>query len=75
MSNIDQKIEAENTTTNLIERVYQKLQNNIIKYRKVIDRPLTLSEKILIGHLDKSLFLAPVVIMIPCYNLQKIMFY
>jgi len=56
MSNIVQKIEAENTTTNAIGRVYQKLQNNILKYRKVIDRPLTLSEKILIGHLDKSFY-------------------
>ena len=54
MSNVNQKIEVETTTTNLISKVYQKLQNNIIKYRKVINRPLTISEKILIGHLDKS---------------------
>src|SRR6476469_6669974 len=54
MSNLNQKIEVETTTTNLISKVYQKLQNNIIKYRKVINRPLTISEKILIGHFDKS---------------------
>ncbi len=56
MSNVDQKMEVETTTTNLITRVYQKLQDNILKYRKVINRPLTISEKILMGHLDKSFY-------------------
>ena len=47
------------TTTKLVTDVYLKLQENIPKYRDVVKRPLTLTEKILSGHLadlvpDKS---------------------
>jgi aconitate hydratase len=39
------------TTSKLVTSVYEKLEQNISKFRKVVNRPLTLSEKILIGHL------------------------
>jgi aconitate hydratase len=39
------------TTPRLVSKVYYKSQNNISKFRKLIKRPLTLSEKILVGHL------------------------
>lgn len=55
MSNIDSKIEAETSTSNLVTKVYEKMENNISKFRKIVNRPLTISEKILIGHLDKSM--------------------
>lgn len=41
------------TTPELVNRVYKKLRENIQKYRKIIGRPLTLTEKILAGHLDQ----------------------
>ncbi|MDE1862879.1 MAG: aconitate hydratase [Thaumarchaeota archaeon] len=40
------------TTPDLVSAVYDKLEENISKYRKVSDRPLSLAEKILIGHLE-----------------------
>jgi aconitate hydratase len=40
------------TTPELVSRVYKKLQENIKKYRKIIKRPLTLTEKILSGHFE-----------------------
>ena len=40
------------TTPKLVGRVYAKLDANVAKFRKVANRPLTLSEKILAGHLD-----------------------
>lgn len=40
------------TTPALVEKVYEKLARNIADYRSVAKRPLTLSEKILVGHLD-----------------------
>ena len=39
------------TTKELASSVYKKLEENIPKYKKVVDRPLTLTEKILSGHL------------------------
>src|SRR5689334_21667443 len=51
MSNIDLEKEAATTTVNLVKSVYEKLQKNISLYKKVISRPITISEKILIGHL------------------------
>lgn len=39
------------TTPILVTNVYKKLEQNISKFRKVVNRPLTLSEKILVGHL------------------------
>ena len=41
------------TTPELVSRVYKKSEENISKYRKMINRPLTLTEKILIGHLEE----------------------
>ena len=41
------------TTVELVSDVYLKLKENIAKYRDVVKRPLTLTEKILSGHLDK----------------------
>lgn len=40
-----------NTTPQLVSNVYSKIKANIVKYRNVIGRPLTLTEKILSGHL------------------------
>ena len=40
------------TTPELVSKVYNKIEENIAKYRKIVNRPLTLTEKILIGHLD-----------------------
>jgi aconitate hydratase len=39
------------TTPELVLTVYKKLENNISQFRKIVNRPLTLSEKILTGHL------------------------
>ena len=39
------------TTPELVSNVYLKLRENIIKFRNVTGRPLTLTEKILSGHL------------------------
>ena len=40
------------TTPELVSKVYKMLEENITKYRKMVNRPLTLTEKLLIGHLD-----------------------
>ena len=42
------------TTPKLVSKVYQRLQDNIFRFRKVVKRPLTLSEKILVGHMYES---------------------
>ena len=39
------------TTPQLVSNVYSKIKENIVKYRNIIGRPLTLTEKILSGHL------------------------
>jgi aconitate hydratase len=41
------------STPDLISNVYKKLKENITKYRKKVGRPLTLTEKILSGHLQE----------------------
>ena len=41
------------TTSELVSSVYQKLKENIIKFRDVTGRPLTLTEKILSGHFNE----------------------
>ena len=41
------------TTTELVSEVYLKLKENIIKFRNLTGRPLTLTEKILSGHLHE----------------------
>ena len=47
------KIEI-NTTSEIVESVYSKLEKNIAAYRKTVSRSLTLTEKILAGHLEES---------------------
>ena len=42
-----------NTTAELVSNVYMKLKENIVKYRDVVGKPLTLTEKILCGHFNK----------------------
>ena len=51
MSDVKIKLEAEKTTATLVNKVYEKLKKNISLYKKVVNRPITISEKILIGHL------------------------
>ncbi|HXT83669.1 MAG TPA: aconitase family protein, partial [Verrucomicrobiae bacterium] len=58
MSNTNQKDDVKTTTSSLISKVYEKLQNNISNYQNLTNRPLTISEKILIGHFDKRLDLS-----------------
>jgi len=41
------------STPELVSKVYKKSQENIEKYRNVVKRPLTLTEKILSGHLQE----------------------
>jgi len=48
-----EKIEI-NTTSEMVESVYSKLEKNIAAYRKTVSRSLTLTEKILAGHLEES---------------------
>jgi len=43
-----------NTTAKMVENVYSKLEKNISTYRKTVDRSLTLTEKILAGHLEDN---------------------
>jgi aconitate hydratase len=42
------------TSLDTISAIYRKLENNINKYKKIIGRPLTASEKILVGHIHNS---------------------
>lgn len=39
------------TTSTMVANVYKKSQENIKRYRKIVGRPLTLTEKILVGHI------------------------
>ena len=41
------------TTSEMVSKIYQKLEQNISKYRETVSHPLTLSEKILAGHLEE----------------------
>lgn len=41
------------STPELVSHVYKKAEENISKFRKMVNRPLTLTEKILIGHLEE----------------------
>src|SRR5215472_2793556 len=54
MSNFQLRIEVE-TTANSVTKIYKKLKNKISTLRKTTDRPLTISEKILIGHLAENI--------------------
>ena len=49
-------ITAATTPPSLVLKTYSKLEKNILKFKKVVDRPLTLSEKIIIGHLDEEMY-------------------
>lgn len=40
------------TTPELVAHVYKKAEENIKKFRKMVNKPLTLSEKILVGHFE-----------------------
>lgn len=42
------------STPELVETTYEKLRRNSVAYRNVVKRPLTLTEKILAGHLDSA---------------------
>lgn len=42
------------TTPEMVKIVYEKLEKNISKYRATLNRPLTLTEKILAGHLEDA---------------------
>src|SRR5918995_6667824 len=44
------------TPASLVVKAYEKLKNNILKFKRLVDRPLTLSEKIMIGHLDEEMY-------------------
>jgi len=39
------------TSPELVSKVYEKTRKNLLKFRKIVGRPLTLTEKILSGHL------------------------
>ncbi len=41
------------TTSELVSKVYLKLKENIVKYRNIVGKPLTLTEKILSGHFNE----------------------
>ena len=43
-----------NTTPKMVENVYSRLEKNISTYRKTVNRSLTLTEKILAGHLEDN---------------------
>jgi len=38
----------------MVENIYSKLEKNISIYKKTVNRPLTLTEKILAGHLEQN---------------------
>ena len=42
------------TTPEIVENVYSKLEKNVALYKKTVNRPLTLAEKILAGHLEEN---------------------
>ncbi|MDF2768622.1 MAG: citB, partial [Nitrososphaeraceae archaeon] len=44
------------TPASLVVKAYDRLKNNILKFKRLVDRPLTLSEKIMIGHLDEEMY-------------------
>ena len=43
-----------NAYLDIICSTYGKLQNNVRKYKRILDRPLTASEKILVGHIHDA---------------------
>jgi len=54
MTNQLNSVKGKITTQELVSKKYQKLTQNILKFKQISNKPLTLTEKILIGHLDES---------------------
>ena len=48
-----EKIEID-TTAEMVQNIYSKLESNIPIFRKTLNRDLTLSEKIFAGHLEEK---------------------
>ena len=48
-----EKIEID-TTADMVQNVYSKLEKNILTFKKTLNRDLTLSEKIFAGHLEEK---------------------
>jgi len=48
-----EKIEID-TTAEMVQNVYSKLEKNILTFKKTLNRDLTLSEKIFAGHLEEK---------------------
>lgn len=46
---------GKSTPPELVESIYKKLKEKVLKFRKISDKPLTLTEKIIIGHLSESI--------------------
>jgi aconitate hydratase len=42
------------TSLDMISKTYERLQNNVSEYKKILSRPLTATEKILVGHSHNS---------------------
>ncbi|WP_148686337.1 aconitate hydratase [Candidatus Nitrosocosmicus hydrocola] len=47
-------VKGKTTTQELVSKTYKKIEQNILKFKQVSNKPLTLCEKILIGHLEES---------------------
>ena len=47
------KIEID-TTVEMVQNIYSKLEKNVLVFKKTLNRPLTLSEKIFAGHLEEK---------------------
>ena len=47
------KIEID-TTVEMVQNVYSKLEKNVLVFKKTLNRDLTLSEKIFAGHLEEK---------------------
>jgi aconitate hydratase len=46
------------TTPRMVSKVYRKLEENVSRFRRLAKRPLTLSEKILLGHIHDMRFIS-----------------
>lgn len=54
MTNQQDIAKGKTTTQELVSKTYKKIEQSILKFRQISNKPLTLCEKILIGHLDES---------------------
>ena len=48
-------MEYTTSPASLVSKVYAKLVENISKFKRAVGRPLTLTEKIIMGHLDEQM--------------------